>query len=73
MGLLENLKEKLKLEYLSDLSFLNDLSALKAIIKAIPADRYSTTEWTDAVRYITKKADVQFETALEAREYILNY
>lgn len=54
MGLLETIKNKLNLEYLSDLTFIEDLSELKIIVKSIPADRYSLAEWADAVEYITK-------------------
>ncbi|MBE7048443.1 MAG: hypothetical protein E7393_03610 [Ruminococcaceae bacterium] len=72
MGLLENLQEKLRLEYLSDLSFLNDLSDLKEKVNVIPSDRYSLSEWTDAVNYITKSAKV-FASSNDAKEYLLQF
>lgn len=72
MNLLESLQEKLKLEYLSDLGFIKDFSDLKEIVRAIPSDRYSLSEWNDAVEYITKKT-MGFKRSEDAKEYMLNY
>lgn len=71
MGLLDELTSRLRLDYLSDLRSLKDLSDVKIIIQAIPESRYPLSEWNNAVGYLTKTNE-QFPSASRAKEFLLN-
>lgn len=71
MGLLEKLTAQLRLEYLSDLRFIKDLTDVKHHIRTIPESSYPLAEWNDAVQYLTG-VDKQFLSRIEAKEFLLN-
>ena len=70
MEILEVLKTKLQLEYISDLCFLNDREELKMYVHAIPEERYSISEWNDAAKYLTGK-DIDHTTKTSAKKSII--
>ena len=70
MGILETLKAKLCLEYISDLRKIGDMSEIRMYVNAIPEDRYSISEWNDAAKYLTGK-DIDHTTKTSAKKSIL--
>lgn len=51
--LIDDLYQKAKLEYLSDLRWSYNWKAVVAAIREIPEEGYSKQEWTEAYQYIT--------------------
>lgn len=70
--LLEELKDYLNLDYISDLRFSKKLKHVSAVVNSIPSDRYSLHIWKDAVHYLTGY-DGLFCTCEEAKSYLVNH
>lgn len=56
--------------YVSDLHQAGKLPQVQLAVSHCPADRYSISEWTEAVQYIGGQS-LSFQSSEEARGYLL--
>lgn len=70
--LLDVLKDCLGLNYISDLLAFLDYRKISAVVDSIPSDRYSISEWNDAVRYLTGYEGV-FCVPENAKQFLITY
>lgn len=68
MGLLEDLKEILGCNYISDLHYGGANKRAKKIMRNMDLSEYSPAELSDAASYLCER-DIRFETAEEAKEF----
>lgn len=71
VGLLEYCMEQTGCIYLSDLHNCLLSKHLKRVVKGVPAERYSSHEWVDALNYIAGTHDTKSISAQEARQTLL--
>lgn len=71
-GLLEELRQRLRYEYISDLHNHPHSQQLIVAATQIPAQRYSLNAWTQAVHYITGKTPT-FSSMQEAHTFLLRW
>lgn len=71
-GLLDYCAARMGCDYISALRRTPRRQELLRIIKTVPAERYSSREWVDAMNYITEAHYKESITAEKARELLLD-
>lgn len=70
-GLLESVAEELGCDYLSDLRWKSRRLSLYIALKELPAEYFSSHEWTDAAQYLTGGWMPENLTAAQAKALLL--
>lgn len=72
LKLLELLAAETDNDYVSNLFYVTPFFKISRVVRTIPPNAYSLTEWNEAIRYLLREK-MEFATPQEAAQFLCEY